>query len=250
LFDDTEAESGEAVEASDAAGKASGDNLFDDESSAVPKPVETVPPAPPAADEKPSDFFGDEPAPGTEPAPTDEPAPSDEPAAGVDEAKDEAPPAAPSEPAPSDDPFGESEDPAPAAPSDAPAPPAADDLFETPASDPVPAFDAAAPSDPQPASQPSGEDDFTTVDEPRRRWIHSSGATSLVATLVDVAADGSCILDTQGQRLRVPLENLSQHDRDYVGAAAVRIAARRDAKEQEIKSQAVTGPGSNETAGL
>jgi len=71
-----------------------------------------------------------------------------------------------------------------------------------------------------------------------------------VATLVDVATDGTCVLEANGQRLRVPLENLSGHDRDYVGGAAVRIAARRDVKERAIKAQAVAAPAPTDTAGL
>jgi hypothetical protein len=172
------------------------------------------------------------------------------PAATPEEVKDAAPPSAPSEPADSEDLFGETDAPAPAAADGEPSKPAADDPFDASESEPSPTPDAADPVEPaQPASPATEGDDFVTA-EPKRRWIHASGATSLVATLVDVADDGTCVLDTQGQRLRVPLENLSAHDRDYVGGAAVRIAARRDAKERAIKSQATRAPAATDTAGM
>jgi hypothetical protein len=146
-----------------------------------------------------------------------------------------------SEPAMSSEgnPLATAEDEPPAA-ADAPAS-GEDDLFG-------PATPVSPPS--TPATPPAQNDEFVSMAEPARRWIHATGSHALVATLVDVVGDGSCILDANGQRIRVPLENLSGHDRDYVGTASVRIAARRDAKERAIKAQATRAPANTDTAGL
>jgi hypothetical protein len=126
------------------------------------------------------------------------------------------------------------------------------DPFDSPESEPAPAADDPAAksfdADP-PATPPADADDFVGAPEPKRRWIHATGSTSLVATLIDVFDDGNCILDVEGRRFRVPLDNLSKHDREYVGTAAVRIAARRDAKDRPVKA-AATVPPANDTAGL
>jgi len=122
--------------------------------------------------------------------------------------------------------------------------------------------DAAEPADlpvepedePLPADEndPFAEDDDSedlAAAEPLRRWIHASGTYSLVARLRDVAGDGSCLLEADARLIRVPLENLSGHDRDYIRAAGVRLAALRDARARAAAA-AATGPQATDTAGL
>ncbi len=234
------------------------ENAFDDEQPRAPAPAADNPP-PTEDSEQPSD--GSPPAdpvadpPAADPSATPEPAPADAAApSGTQEAPAEAPqnePAEqdePSEPAASD-PFAPTEG--------AAAAPAPADPFEPEAGDPAPVLaDPFAPeaSDPVPAAPvpeeaPAAADDFVTAAEPARRWIHASGSHALVATLVDVSGNGTCVLMADGVRLRVPLDNLSGHDRDYVEHAGPRIAALRSAKDRAVKAAATTPPP-NDTAGL
>lgn len=125
---------------------------------------------------------------------------------------------------------------------DEPADPfAGDDPAPTaPASDPEPA------ADPAPADEPAAADPFVSS-EPARRWIDVTGSSSMVATLIEVAADGRCVLVARGRRIAVPVENLSSHDRDYVRQAGVRLAKLRADKAGET---AAAAPAPTDTAGL
>jgi hypothetical protein len=80
-----------------------------------------------------------------------------------------------------------------------------------------------------------------------RRWIDVTGTASMVATLIEVGADGRCVLETRGRRIAVPVENLSTHDRDYVRQAGVRLAKLRADKAGET---AAAAPAPTDTAGL
>ncbi len=230
LFDDADGDTAAGI--SEKRSEESEPNLFDDDMEpADTSPFDSTPsdasPRPPIDSES-SDLFGDEPDLSDEVVPLDEPVASDD-AVMVDEPADESP---------ESDLFDSSE----SEPSTAPG----TDPFESDESEPAPAADADDISPPAPAAD---DDDFVTAVEPKRRWIHSSGATSLVATLVDVAGDGSCILDAEGLRLRVPLDNLSGHDRDYVRQVGERLAAARDPKDRPVKAVTTTPPA-NDTAGL
>lgn len=189
-------------------------DLFDKADQAESAPAKPVEPA--------ADLFGDGAAadPAAEPEMTEE-----KPAASADDGG--------SEPA---DPFADSEpasnDAAP--PADEPATPAPAD---EPAADPAPAEDAAAPA----------ADPFARG-EPKRRWIDATGTASMVATLIEVAADGRCVLETSGRRIAVPVENLSSHDRDYVRQAGVRLAKLKADKAGETAAAAAPAP--TDTAGL
>ena len=193
-----------------------------------------------AADEEmadePSDPLADEPlpadadpfddAPSEDPETLDEPGPLEEDEVMVDDSEElPAADAGEDEPAPAD-PFADDE----------PAPPTDDD-------EPLPAADDEP--EPEPAA---GEDPFASA-EPKRRWIHASGAHSLVATLVDVAGDGSCVLETDGRQIRVPLDNLSGHDRDYVRDAGVRLAAVKGMQERAAEAASTAAPAATDTAG-
>jgi len=195
------------------------------------------------------------------------------PFAGADES---TPPAAPADAAdePADLPFGDDsaaddEDPLmaddetePAADADDAFPLGGADDDEAPMADAEDAAgEPAAPIDPDDEPRPVPADDsdpFAGVDdsdslaaaEPVRRWIHASGAHSLVARLIDVAADGGCLLETEGRQIRVPLANLSGHDRDYIRSAGVRLAALREARERAAAAAATTTPQATDTAGL
>jgi len=70
----------------------------------------------------------------------------------------------------------------------------------------------------------------------------------MVATLIEVGADGNCVLESRGQRFAVPVENLSGHDRDYVRQAGVRLAKLRANKAGETAAKAAPAP--TDTAGL
>lgn len=81
------------------------------------------------------------------------------------------------------------------------------------------------PLDP-PVTEP--DDPFSgAVPEPaaRRRWIDRSGAFAVVATLVAVRDDGTCVLDAAGRRIEVPIAALSVHDLDYLTRSAGALAA-------------------------
>ena len=164
-----------------------------------------------------ADPFGD--APSDDPETLDEPGPLEEDEVMVDDSEElPAADAGEDEPAPAD-PFADDE----------PTPPMDDDEPE-----------------PEPAA---GEDPLASA-EPKRRWIHASGAHSLVATLVDVAGDGSCVLMTEGRQIRVPLDNLSGHDRDYVRDAGVRLAAVKGLQERAAEAASTAAPAATDTAGM
>lgn len=104
-----------------------------------------------------------------------------------------------------------------------------------PAEGPVPP--AAAPDD-EPAAPPSNP-----LDEAERRsgeaarlWVDATGRHSVVGVLVDVRADGRCVIDTGAGILEVRASDLRRRDRDYAAQAAERLATR-------------SGPGLEETAG-
>jgi hypothetical protein len=208
IFEELDAEGGEAAPAGEA-----GD--VPDEPAAVEPGVDAVEPLGDSPAEPGVDGFGDEPA--TEPEMTEE-----QPAAG-DEGD--------GEPA---DPFAEDQ----ADPADEPAAPAAEG---EPAADSEPVDE---PAD-EPAAEPAA-DPFAGA-EPVRRWIDATGAASMVATLIEVGADGRCVLETGGRRIAVPVENLSGHDRDYVRQAGVRLAKLRADKAGET---AAAAPSPTDTAGL
>jgi hypothetical protein len=198
-------------------------------------PAEETPPAVPPVpglddDEPPMEEDADpadEPAPAPEPTP--EPMPEPEPAEPniFEEFEDE------------DAPAGEEE----MTDEEEASNPFADDEPEAAAADEEPL--AAVDDEPEPAA---GEDPFASA-EPKRRWIHASGAHSLVATLVDVAGDGSCVLETDGRQIRVPLDNLSGHDRDYVRDAGVRLAAVKGMQERAAEAASTAAPAATDTAG-
>jgi len=116
---------------------------------------------------------------------------------------------------------------------DAAAPP----MPEPPAADnaPVPASEEPA------ADEPATEDPFEAAgaNEPVRRWIDRTGGYAVVGTLVAVGEDGTCELAAAGRRLRVSIEALSDHDRDYARQATTRLTAGPAGK-----------PATGDTAGL
>lgn len=101
----------------------------------------------------------------------------------------------------------------------------------------TPTDESAPPAAEEPVGdEPSGDDDepvAPAVDpfdaavrpvEPVRRWIDRSGGYAVVASLVAVREDGMCVLAAAGRRLTVPLDALSDHDRDYATRAEGRLA--------------------------
>lgn len=121
--------------------------------------------------------------------------------------------------------------PADAPPSDAP-----------PMPEPSAADNAPEPAGDEPAAdEPATEDPFDAADanEPVRRWIDRTGGYAVVGTLVAVGEDGTCELAAAGRRLRVSIEALSDHDRDYARRATTRLTAGGTGK-----------PATGDTAGL
>lgn len=180
---------------------------------------------------------------------------------------------------PAADPFGD-EPTAPQAPASEPADPEADEQETATAesvaeegladeemtdeeaaaeAEPVDPFaaddeEAAPPSEPgtsepdsEPDSEPQAADPFAATESPRR-WIDATGAGSIVATLVDVAGEGACVLETRGRHVVVPLEKLSRHDRDYVLRAGSRLA--KQAGQEPTDAVAAVAPVAADTAGL
>jgi len=230
------------------------------EEDADPAPAVEPAPAPPPADPNLFDDFDDaetaaEPtgpavrgfgaAPAAEPSPLDALfADADEEAAAADEEMVE------DEEAPTSDPVTDAFD-EPALPGGAD--PFADDPVSPPADDEVPPDEDQPPPapdiDPASAADPAPGEDAAAAAEPVRRWVHASGTAILVARLVDVAGDGTCLLETEGRRIRVPLENLSGHDREYASGAGVRLAALREHRERAAKAAAASAPRATDTAG-
>ncbi|MFM1903062.1 MAG: y domain 1, partial [Planctomycetota bacterium] len=97
------------------------------------------------------------------------------------------------------------------------------------------AAEPVAPESTEPAAEPEplnifeAEEGAEASSEPVRRWIHARGNRSLVARLVDLPDADSCLLETAGRRIRVPLEQLSDHDQRYVRRTGERLAAVRAA---------------------
>ena len=120
--------------------------------------------------------------------------------------------------------------------------PAAADTGEGSPSEPPAVDGTAEPTVEEPAAEePAVEDPFDAAGstEPARRWIDRTGGYAVVGTLVAVGEDGTCELAAAGRRLRVSMEALSDHDREYARRAATRLTATRAAK-----------PTTGETAGL
>lgn len=96
--------------------------------------------------------------------------------------------------------------------------------------EPAPAGEPPAVPDPVPGSEPADAvDPFDAAHrgprEPARRWIDRSGGYAVVGALRAVRDDGICVLETADRTIEVPVESLSQFDRAYVQAAAVRLAS-------------------------
>ena len=122
--------------------------------------------------------------------------------------------------------------------SDAPLP----DADAPPMPEPAAADNAPEPAGEEPAAdEPATEDPFdaAAANEPVRRWIDRTGGYAVVGTLVAVGEDGTCELAAAGRRLRVSIEALSDHDRDYARRATTRLTAGRTGK-----------PATGDTAGL
>ena len=122
--------------------------------------------------------------------------------------------------------------------SDAPLP----DAAAPPMPEPAAADNAPEPASEEPAAdEPAIEDPFdaAAANEPVRRWIDRTGGYAVVGTLVAVGEDGTCELAAAGRRLRVSIEALSDHDRDYARRATTRLTARGTGK-----------PATGDTAGL
>lgn len=94
-----------------------------------------------------------------------------------------------------------------------------------------------APNPAPPASEPEqepvnifeAEEGAGASLEPTRRWIHARGDRSLVARLVGMPDADTCLLESAGRRIRVPLASLSRHDQVYVQLIGERLAAARAA---------------------
>lgn len=86
---------------------------------------------------------------------------------------------------------------------------------------------AVPTTEPEPINIFEAEEGAEASVEPLRRWIHARGNRSLVARLVDLPDAESCLLETAGRRIRVPLEQLSDHDQRYVRRTVERLAAAR-----------------------
>lgn len=111
-----------------------------------------------------------------------------------------------------------------------------------PMPEPSAADNAPEPAGDEPAAdEPATEDPFDAAgaNEPVRRWIDRTGGYAVVGTLVAVSEDGTCELAAAGRRLRVSIEALSDHDRDYARRATTRLTAGRTGK-----------PATGDTAGL
>lgn len=106
-----------------------------------------------------------------------------------------------------------------------------------PEADAPPATGAGEPP-PEPAAAPTNPLDAAErrSGERARLWVDATGRHATVGVLVDVRADGRCVIDTGTGILEVRSEELRRRDRDYAAQAGERLAARR-------------GPGPGETAG-
>lgn len=182
--------------------------------------------------------------PATQPAPEPEPVPPVEPMAEESPVAEGAPVTEPIADAPPVEPnlFEEADrgDEVDATPADAgpdsavPADEPREPMPE-PAESPVPP--AASPDD-EPAAPPSNplDDAERRSGEAARMWVDATGRHAVVGVLVDVRADGRCVIDTGAGILEVRASDLRRRDRDYAAQAAERLATR-------------SGPGLEETAG-
>jgi len=215
-------------------------NLFDDEETeaaaddATARPAAEAPPA--AGDEAPAPSVPAEPAPPAPAVPA--PAPAEPPAPAAEPAPAEPVPAepVPAEPAPAEPVPAAPAEPAPAAPAPvAPAAAAAGELpplVLEPDGDVVP---ATAKADLRAAPEPVSPVEVAPLElmpapqavtvrrpvvPPLRRWVDETGLHATVGRFVAVRDEAVEIRKSNGTLIRVPLERLSEHDRDYVEAAA------------------------------
>lgn len=87
-----------------------------------------------------------------------------------------------------------------------------------------PALPAVEPGELEQEPEPAGAD--AAALEPLRRWIDSSGRYATVGALVAVRGAAVEIRTAAGRAITVPLARLSEFDRGYADAAALRVAAR------------------------
>jgi len=111
----------------------------------------------------------------------------------------------------------------------------------TGADDPAPEPSATNPGEKAasaPAAEPTNPLDAAErrSGERARLWVDATGRHATVGVLVDVRADGRCVIDTGTGILEVRPDALRRRDRDYATRAGERLAGRR-------------GPGPGETAG-
>lgn len=169
----------------------------------------------------------EQPAEETAPMPTEPPAPPpapvdqnifDEVDTAADQASDVGNAAVDPSPEPAAEPAVGAADEVPA-PADEPTPPAAE---------PSPALDREEPPAPpaDAAVRPSLE--------PSRRWIDRSGHYAVVGSLRDVRDDGVCVIESIGRTIEVPLESLSEFDRDYAAARGQHRSPRNDARSPDL----------------
>ncbi|MCA9202279.1 MAG: hypothetical protein KDA59_04515, partial [Planctomycetales bacterium] len=121
-----------------------------------------------------------------------------------------------------DDLFGAPADNAEPAPAPAPAAgESIDDLFGAPpAADEAPAAEEPAPAEnTQPAADPFA-DPFSSLE--MRRWKDNTGEFEVNGKLVVLAADYVRLLKDNGRHCTVPMNRLSQVDREYVEAFAAK----------------------------
>ena len=110
-----------------------------------------------------------------------------------------------------------------------------DELDPAPADEAVP---SGATESPEPASPPTNPLDAAErrSGERPRLWVDATGRHATVGVLVEVRADGRCVIDTGTGLLEVRSADLRRRDRAYAAEAGARLAARR-------------GPAPAETAG-
>ncbi len=266
---------GESTEDASVPGDGAEPPMEEDTSDAPAADNDEAPPAPaPAPEPEPANIFeeveeeesqegGPEPAEMPETSASVFDAPVGEPATPAGELLDEAAdpaepvadPAAPADPfaagdtAPSEemaDDEGATPEEAASPDESADAPAEGTDAGAAAAEEPAP---EAAADEPEPAEKPAAEADPFAAGEQPRRWIDATGTGSIVGTLVDVDGGDRCLLDVGGRRIIVPLEKLSDHDRDYVRRAGIRLAKLRGERDGD-QAVALPAPAATETAGL
>lgn len=92
---------------------------------------------------------------------------------------------------------------------------------------PAPAPEPVAPRNLFEDADAEATDTGAVRPEPLRRWIDDTASHAVVGRLLDVQGRTVRILRADGRRIAVPLSRLSGLDRDYVGAAEVRMASAR-----------------------